>query len=157
MIQATLGGMDAKHDDVLGNNKTQFLTDLGLIFQHVPRLVKCLTDCALVREDSVTVRNALELARSLGARIWDDSPLQLMQVQNIGPVAARKLAGANIKTIEDLEDTEAQKIDMILSRNPPFGSQVLRSLSSFPKLRVSLQKTGSPVCCKTRSSNPCSC
>lgn len=147
MIQATLGGMDAKHDEVLGNNRTQFLADLSLVFQHVPRLVRCLVDCALVRKDSVTVRNALELARSLGARIWDDSPLQLLQVQNIGPVAARKLAGANIKTIEDLEDADAQKIDMILSRNPPFGSQVLKSLRGFPKLRVSLHRISSPVCC----------
>lgn len=145
MIQATLGGLDFQHDEHFGKHRQQLLIDRGIIFQHVPRLVRCIIDCALHREDSIAVRNALELSRSLGARIWDDSPLQLMQIDKIGPVAARKLVGANLKTVEDLEYTESQKIDMILSKNPPFGLNVLKSLQTFPKLRISLQKIGQPV------------
>lgn len=145
IIQATLGGLDFQYDEHFGKHKQQLTVDRGIIFQHALRLVRCIIDCALHREDSITVRNALELARGLGARVWDDSPLQLMQVDKIGPVAARRLIGANIKTVEDLEYTESHKIDMILSKNPPFGLNILKSLQTFPKLRISLQKIGQAV------------
>lgn len=95
----------------------------------------------------MAVRNALELARSFGAGVWDNSPLQMKQIQNIGPVAVRKLAMAGINSLEALEATEACRIEHLLGKNPPFGSGVLSRLKDFPKLRVSLtilEKARSP-------------
>lgn len=84
----------------------------------------------------------MELARSFGARVWDDSPLQMKQIEQIGVVAVRKLAAAGITSIEALESTEAYQIDMILSKNPPFGVKLLNRLGDFPKLRVSVKMVG---------------
>ena len=137
--------------------RKQLVTDVSIIMQHAPRLVRCVVDCAIYRNDSVTARNALELSRSLSARIWDDSPYQLMQIDKVGPVLARKLIAANIKSVEDLELTEPQKIDMIATKNPPFGANMLRLLSSFPKIRVSLHRIGSVVCVRATSSCLASC
>lgn len=88
------------------------------------------------------MRNALELARSFAARVWDNSPLQMKQIEQIGIVAVRKLAGAGITSIAALEDTEAHRIDMILSKNPPFGMKVLARLAEFPKPCVTIKMIG---------------
>jgi ATP-dependent DNA helicase HFM1/MER3 len=63
----------------------------------------------------------------------------MKQIEQIGVVAVRKLAGAGITDIEELEATEAPQIDMILSKNPPFGMKLLARLKEFPKLRVSMK------------------
>lgn len=62
----------------------------------------------------------------------------MIQVPDIGPVSVRKLVNAGIRGIEDLEATEAQRIETIVGKNPTFGLKILNELKSFPKLRVSL-------------------
>jgi len=146
IIQSVLGGLDMRNENRFAGQRQQYFIDENIIFQHVHRLVRCIIDCQLYQEDSVAARNALELARSLGAKAWDDSPLQMIQIEKVGPVAVRKLVSAGIKTIEELDNTESQKIDMILSKNPPFGAMLLANLKTFPKLRVSLKLMGQPVC-----------
>lgn len=86
--------------------------------------------------------NALDLARSFGAKVWDQSPLQMKQIEQIGVVAVRKLVAAGITGIEELEFMEVHEIEMALSRNPPFGSKLLSRLKEFPKLRVGVKMTG---------------
>lgn len=66
----------------------------------------------------------------------------MKQIEQIGVVAVRKLAAAGITDIEELETTEAPRIDMILSKNPPFGMKLLARLKEFPKLRVTMKVVG---------------
>ncbi|KKK20097.1 hypothetical protein ARAM_000800 [Aspergillus rambellii] len=70
------------------------------------------------------------------------SPLQIKQIEQVGVVAVRKLAANGITSIETLEETEPHQIDMILSRNPPFGVKLRGRLADFPKLRVSDVRPG---------------
>ncbi len=90
----------------------------------------------------MAVRHALELARSFGARVWDNSPYQMKQIAQIGLVAIRKLAVGGINTIEALEAAEPHRIEMLMSKNPPFGNKLLANLKDFPKLRVSVKMMG---------------
>jgi len=145
IIQATLGGLDTRNDDRFRGHSTQLHAEATLIFEVINRLIRCIIDCQIQSEDSVATRNALELSRSLAAKAWDDSPLQLLQIKQTGAVAVRKLANQSIRSIEELEATEAYRIEGILSRNPPFGMQLLAELKSFPKLRVALKTIGQPV------------
>jgi ATP-dependent DNA helicase HFM1/MER3 len=85
------------------------------------------------------------LERSLASRAWDDSPLQMIQLPGIGTVAVRKLVNAGVRGIEDLEATDARRIETIVGRNPPFGLKILEELKSFPRLRVSLHLQPSSV------------
>lgn len=112
-----------------------------MVFTHVNRLIRCMIDCLIAREESTSILNALELARSFGARVWDQSPLQMKQIEQVGVVAVRKLAAAGITSIEELEGSEAHRIEMVLSKNPPFGSKLLSRLKDFPKLRVAVKMT----------------
>lgn len=89
------------------------------------------------------------LERSLGARVWDDSPLQIKQVDKLGDVSVQKLAAAGIRSLEELETTEPHRIEMVLGRNPPFGLKILDQLKLFPKPRVSLQVMPNSVCSPT--------
>jgi len=145
VIQSVLGGVELPVNDNTAKHKPQYNTDVAIVFQHVHRLIRCIIDCQLYLEDSIASRNALALARSLGARVWDDSPLQLKQIEQIGIVAVRKLVNAGIKTIEELENTEPHRIETILSKHPPFGMKLLDRLKAFPKLRVSMRMMGRAV------------
>lgn len=138
LIQSELGGVDFPDGEQYQKHKFPFQQDKNFVFNHVTRLIRCVIDCEICLEDSVAVKNALELARSFGARVWDNSPWQMKQLDQIGTIAVRKLAAAGITSIEDLQLTEAHQIDMALSRNPPFGSKLLVRVAEFPKLRVSV-------------------
>lgn len=72
------------------------------------------------------------------ARCWENSPHQLRQLDGIGSVTVRKLAVANIRSLMDLAAVEAYKIDMIASRNPPFGANILKELEKIPKFSVTI-------------------
>ena len=142
LIQAELGAVDIPDGEQFQKHKFTFQQDKSFVFSHVNRLIRCIIDCQIALADSVAVRHALDLARSFGARVWDYSALQMKQIDQIGIVAVRKLSAAGITSLEALELTEAHRIDMILSKNPPFGMKVLSRVADFPKLRVSVKKTG---------------
>jgi hypothetical protein len=142
LIQTELGGVEFPAADLYKKYKQQYQQDKGIVFQHVNRLIRCIIDCQLYLQDSVSARHALELGRSLAARVWDASPLQLKQLEQIGNIAVRKLAGAGINSMEILESTEAHRIETILQKNPPFGMRLLSKLLDFPKLRVSVKQVG---------------
>ncbi|KAI7627064.1 P-loop containing nucleoside triphosphate hydrolase protein [Hortaea werneckii] len=143
IIQSVLGAVDLPSEE--GKHRMEYQTAKSTIFQHVHRLVRCIIDCQLHLNDAVTTRNALMLARSLAAQVWDDSPLHMKQLEGVGPVAVRKLAGAGIRSIEDIENSEPHRLEHILSRNPPYGALLQERARDFPKPRVSLKIVGEPV------------
>ena len=145
VIQSQLGAVDLPIDEDKQTSKGQFLVDVNVVFQHVHRLIRCIIDFLLCSDDSVALRNALMLCRSLGGRCWDDSPLTMRQVEGIGPAAVRKLVNANIRSVDELVNSEPHKIEMALGRHPPFGMQMLQKLKNFPILRVDLAIVGKPI------------
>ncbi|KAL8655597.1 MAG: hypothetical protein Q9226_002980 [Calogaya cf. arnoldii] len=145
IIQSELGGVEFPADEQFAKFKRQYQQDKNVIFNHIHRLIRCVIDCQIHLQDAVTVRHALELARGFAARVWDNSPHQMKQVPNIGPAAVRRLANGAINSLESLEAAEPHKIEMVLSKHPPFGSRILAVLKDFPKLRVSVKMAGKDV------------
>lgn len=139
-LQAVLGGHEKTLQDLKG--VMPFNSEVNAMFQHAARLIRCIIDCQLQLNDSIGARNALFLSRCLAVRAWEDTSLQLKQIDGIGPVAVHKLSQAGIKTVEDLEYEQPARIQMLLSKNPPWGHNLLEKLKSFPKLRVSLSMQG---------------
>lgn len=142
IIQSELGGVDFPTDEQYVKHKRQFNQDKASLFSASHRLICCVIDCQIHLQDAVTVRHALELARSFGARVWDNSPLEMKQIAQIGLVAIRKLAMGGINNLEALEAAEPHRIEMLMSKNPPFGNKLLATLRDFPKLRVSVKLMG---------------
>ena len=143
VIQAVLGAVDFPSEDY--KQRMDFTTAKSAIFANVHRLIRCIVDCQLHLQDSITARNSLALARSLGAQVWDDSPLHMKQLEGVGLVTVRKLATAGLKTVDDIENTEQPRLEQLLSRNPPFGMQLQEKAKAFPKLRVGMKMIGEPV------------
>ena len=143
IIQSVLGSIDTVSND--NGHRSQYSIDQGLIFQHIHRLVRCVVDCQASRNDGVGIRNALLLSRSFAARVWDDSPLVLRQIEDIGPVAVKKLVAANINSIEELTRVEPGRIEHIMGRNPPFGRNILSKVKAFPKLHLGIHLGSDPV------------
>lgn len=142
IIQSVLGALDLPTDDF--KQQQEYSTCKNLIFQHVHRLIRCIIDCQLFLEDSMAARSALMLARSFGAQVWDDSPLHMMQIGDIGVVRARKLVGADIKSIEDIANAEPALLEKTMTRYPPYGSELRQRARAFPHLRVSVKTVGDP-------------
>ncbi|KAI4110401.1 MAG: hypothetical protein LQ345_006992 [Seirophora villosa] len=145
IIQSELGDVEFPTDEQFRKFQRQYQQDKTIIFNHIHRLVRCVIDCQIHLQDGVIVRHSLELARSFAARVWDNSPYQLKQVPNIGSAAVRRLANGGITSIESLEASEPHRIEMLMSKHPPFGSRILASLKDFPKLRVSVKMMGKDV------------
>ena len=151
IIQSILGAAEFPVDSKEIRHRAHYNTEVAIVFQKIRRLVRCLIDVMLLKDDGVASCNALLLARSLGSKVWDDSPLYLKQLEQIGDVSVRKLVNSGISTIEDLETTESSRIEMILARKPPFGIRLLNKVKSFPKVYVSLAAIGKPVCSSRKS------
>lgn len=116
--------------------KTTLAQDKILVFQHCHRIIRCIIDCKLYFKDSFSVKSSLEVARCLKARVWENSPLQLRQIEGFGPASVKKLVNAGVRSLEMLEQLEAHRIETIMSRNPPFGAKVMKAVRDIPKLRV---------------------
>ncbi|KAH8701665.1 Sec63 Brl domain-containing protein [Talaromyces proteolyticus] len=142
LIQSELGAVDFPAAEQYQKHKFQFQQDKTMVFSHINRLLRCVVDCQIHNKDGIAVRNALSLSRSISVRAWEGSALQMRQIDQVGIVAVRKLASAGITSIQELEETEAHRIDMILSKNPPFGMKLLSRLADFPKLRVTVKMIG---------------
>jgi ATP-dependent DNA helicase HFM1/MER3 len=138
IIQSVLGSADISWDKEMSKHRTQYNADTNVIFKSIHSLIRCIIDCQIHLGDSVSIHSALMLERSLGARAWDDSPLQMKQIEGIGVVAVRKFVNAGIRCMDDLEAAEPHRIEALVGRNPPFGLKVLEMVRQFPKLRVSM-------------------
>lgn len=148
IIQSTLGKIEQLSDDLKHGN--EYRTHKSIVFQHAHRLIRCIVDCNLHLEDSVSVRHALMLARSLGGEAWDDSPLHMCQLPQIGSATVRKLVATGIRSVEELASCEPELIERAVIRNPPFGTVTRNQAMSFPRLRITLKAEGQPTVVKDK-------
>lgn len=145
LIQARLGSVPLAKDSKTkfsGSQIRQLSLDTSGVLNHGKRLIRCMVDTYVHRNDSISVKNALALARSLAAGGWDDTVMCLKQLPGIGDVAMRKLASAHIRTIEELVHTEPHRLQTMLSKNPPYGHDLVKKASEFPRLHISVQQNG---------------
>ena len=145
IIQAELGSVSLPPGNNFKKHYAQYGIDKTVVFAHANRLIRCIIDCQLHLEDAISARHALELGRSLAAQVWDNTPMQLKQLEGIGDITARKLAAVGINSIEALSNIEAHKIEQHLSKNPPYGHKLLSKVSAFPHLRVGVKAVGREV------------
>ncbi|KAI1848843.1 hypothetical protein JX266_005271 [Neoarthrinium moseri] len=136
MVQVHLAALElppGKETDII---KRQTAIKKRLIFDRLNRLVQCVIDCKVADGDGPGARVGLELARALMADSWEAHPAQLRQVNGIGPVAMRKLTSHGIENVLELAGQEAQDLERIMSRNPPYGKNMLKLLDGFPRLTM---------------------
>ncbi|KAK4237802.1 hypothetical protein C8A03DRAFT_15674 [Achaetomium macrosporum] len=142
MIQAHLGCVQYPDSSEAAKLRRQLVVERQLIFERLNRLVRAVIDCKGHDRDSVGTRTALELARALAAGSWEGRATQLTQVPNIGPVGMRKLSSKDIRTVMQLADKTCDEIERLMSRQPPYGRNLLMYLDKFPRLDMDLAIVG---------------
>ncbi|KAK3987108.1 nucleotide-sugar transporter-domain-containing protein [Cladorrhinum sp. PSN332] len=145
IVQAHLGCIQYPDSSEVGKIKRQLASERKVIFEKFNRLIQAVIDCKEHDGDSVGLKNALELARSLSAESWDGRATQLTQIPNIGPVGMRKLQAKGVRTVMELARREPEDIERFLSRQPPFGTIMLAGLENFPRLDLDLAVVGHKV------------
>lgn len=141
LIQATLSAINLSSLPKAGGAEQGPFSDVRMIFSHAPRIVKAVMDIAIYRKDGLICKTALDLARSVTAQAWDGSPAMLRQIEHVGEKSIKALAGAGLGTWSALATSSPARIEMILNRNPPFGSKIINAAQSVPRIGLDvLQK-----------------
>ena len=119
--------------------------DKRYLFQHVIRVVKCMRECYLHRNDAGSVTSIMTLERCLHARSWHDSPTVLRQIRGLGMSYVRRLGLKGVKTFERLGQSEPEELEMWLNRSTPFGKDLLTDLERIPRYELKVFKESAVV------------
>jgi ATP-dependent DNA helicase HFM1/MER3 len=150
LIQAELGGVDFPVDKDNRSLLEPHHNDRKQVLSKIKRFINCIADIAIARGDSTTLKTALMFNRSVSASGWDDTPMQMKQVEVLKVRMIRGLVARDIKSLEALEHAEQHVIELSCNMPPPFGRKVLDFLGALPKLRVSISLVGKPVSSNTQ-------
>lgn len=145
LIQANLSAINLMQLSKPAAGEANPYLDMRRIFPHATRIAKAAVDITIFRRDGRACKAALDLARSIAAEAWDGSPAMLRQIDQIGERSIKALANAGITTWQSLANATPHRVEMILNRNPPFGSKVVSAAQSVPRIGLEvLQRSSAP-------------
>lgn len=136
LIQMELGRVDVTN--ISGSERQRLRAETSRVLNVMHRLIRTVIECKGSDADGTACWAALELARSMAAKAWENRPMQLLQVPQLGPALMRKLVSHDIRTVSQLALTDPGNIERIASRNPPFGKQMADSIAFFPRLTLGM-------------------
>ncbi|PWN52030.1 P-loop containing nucleoside triphosphate hydrolase protein [Violaceomyces palustris] len=147
LIQIHLAGINVNEVNKDQNHSYNPINDSFVIFRHAPRIAKAVMDIALERRDGAMFKSAFDLCRSLNGKAWDSTPIVLKQIEGIGEKSVKILAAGGILSLSDVAQCDPRRIELLLSRQPPFGNMVVTSARSLPQfsLMVEQRRVNSPV------------
>nr|WJN24856.1 meiosis specific DNA helicase [Pseudozyma thailandica] len=143
LIQAALSAINLTQLAKPAPGEANPFLDVKRIFQHATRIIKAAVDITIYRRDGKACKVALDLARSIAARAWDGSPAMLRQIDQVGDRSIKALATAGITTWQHLANSTPARVEMILNRNPPFGSKVIATAQSVPRISLDVMQRSS--------------
>ncbi|RZB59977.1 DExH-box ATP-dependent RNA helicase DExH17 [Glycine soja] len=122
------------------------IQDMNSICSNGCRIAKCLKDYFVYKRNYKGTVNSALLAKSLGQKLWDDSPYLLKQLPGIGMVTAKALHSMGVRSFEELADADPRRIELVTGRKYPFGNHIKDSLLSLPpKVDVTLAEIESHI------------
>ncbi|KAK2059014.1 hypothetical protein LY76DRAFT_626110 [Colletotrichum caudatum] len=108
----------------------------GRIVRTLGQVLRACAEVMGARRDAAGLRRALETWRAVASGSWEGPATELLQVPGIGPKKVASLVAHGVRSVRQLAGLDFFHIERILSRNPPFGQNVLRSLAHFPRLAL---------------------
>ncbi|SNX84863.1 related to HFM1 - DNA/RNA helicase [Melanopsichium pennsylvanicum] len=145
LLQAHLSAINMMQVSKPAAGEANPYLDVKRIIPHAVRIAKAAVDITIYRRDGKACKAALDLARSIAAGAWEGSPAMLRQIDSIGERSIKALTNAGITTWSGLANTTPHRIEMILNRNPPFGSKVVAAAQSVPRIGLEvMQRSSAP-------------
>ncbi|CAE6422876.1 unnamed protein product [Rhizoctonia solani] len=142
LIQAILGGVSLMSPEYKSPNSQPHMEALN-VMRHTPRMItvpQALVDTALVTKNGSVIVNGMSLMRCLNGKVWEDRPAVLKQLDGIGEKSYKVLAESGITTIKLLSMQNPNRIDMLLNRRSPFGSNIVSSARTLPSYSISVEE-----------------
>ncbi|KAI8830066.1 Sec63 Brl domain-containing protein [Chytriomyces cf. hyalinus JEL632] len=112
-------------------------TESNVIMSHAARVSKFMFEVFTLKKDYQAASAALDLTNAIHAKAWESGGFHLKQIESIGPVHAKTLFDAGVRTIGDLLDRPAEQIESILNRGRLFGNKLLEAANMLPQLTLS--------------------
>ncbi|CAO3703252.1 unnamed protein product [Rhizopus stolonifer] len=135
LIQCILGDVSLHN---VGNNL--LAVEALSILNHASRITKCLIECSSSELSSSKLKFSVQLYQSIQAKMWYDSPYVIRQITGIGSQFSKALSASNVITFDQLRECDPSRIETILHRNPPFGTQILKFLSTIPNFYLNVEQ-----------------
>ncbi|EUC66319.1 P-loop nucleoside triphosphate hydrolase, putative [Rhizoctonia solani AG-3 Rhs1AP] len=139
LIQAILGGVPLMSPEYKSPNSQPHMEALN-VMRHAPRMITALVDTALVTKNGSVIMNGMSLMRCLNGKAWEDRPAVLKQIDGIGEKSYKVLAENGITTIKLLSAQNPNRIEMLLNRRPPFGSDIISSSRTLPSYSIIVEE-----------------
>lgn len=136
IIQYELGGLEYPSYKGASALHQTMIQDRLLIFRHCFRVLKCMVDIFVEKEDGASLKNTLFLLRSVSGMCWDDSVMVLRQLKSIGLVSVRKLVERGVRSLHDMRKLSDQQIESYLGLGVGNGSKIKRDVNSLPELEM---------------------
>ncbi|KAG6854737.1 hypothetical protein C0991_002451 [Blastosporella zonata] len=141
LIQAVLGGISLNSPEYKSADSQPQLEVFG-IFRHVTRIARAIVEVGVFKQLGAQVKYGLELLRCLTAKAWEDRPVVLRQLEQIGEKSIKVLAENGIVSIAQLLNQDALRIETLLNRRPPFGLELLASARELPQHSLTITQVG---------------
>ena len=136
------------HVGLLPITEVSLRNDATRLWSVVPRVSRFVEEYAWAQTSSYTFACCANLlARCMERRVWPDGPV-LRQLPHVSDAVAESLLRGGYRGFDSLRCADARQLEVLCSRLPPFGTQLLSHVRSLPYVQMELQVTA-PECAKT--------
>ncbi|XP_038193973.1 probable ATP-dependent DNA helicase HFM1 isoform X5 [Arvicola amphibius] len=111
------------------------------IFRSGSRIVRWLSDFVTSQEKKFAVLlNSVILAKCFKCKLWENSRHVSKQLDKIGISLSNTMVNAGLTSFKKIEEANAREIELILSRLPPFGTQIKEAVMYLPKYELEVEQ-----------------
>ncbi|KAG5496201.1 hypothetical protein JKF63_02502 [Porcisia hertigi] len=104
----------------------------------VPRVSRFLEEYAWAATTSYSLAlHSNVLARCIERRVWPDG-LVLRQLKEVSDSVAKALLRSGLRTFENVTSVDARQLEVLCSRLPPFGTEVLCEAQRLPWISLDI-------------------
>ncbi|TPP43658.1 Sec63 Brl domain family protein [Leishmania donovani] len=133
------------HIGLLPLTEVSLRNDSLRLWAVVPRMSRFLEEYAWAATTSYSLATQANLlARCIERRVWPDG-LVLRQLKHVSDSVAKALLRGGYSTFESLGSVNARQLEVLCSRLPPFGSQILSEVRRLPRISLDISFMASPA------------
>ncbi|XP_060237071.1 probable ATP-dependent DNA helicase HFM1 [Meriones unguiculatus] len=115
--------------------------DTAKIFRNGSRIARWLSDFVALQEKKFAVLlNSVVLAKCFKCKLWENSRHVSKQLDKIGISLSNTMVNAGLTSFKKIEEANARELELILSRHPPFGTQIKEAVMYLPKYELEVEQ-----------------
>lgn len=147
LIQFELGGIEYPTYKGSCQLHSPFINDKLLVFKQALRICRCLIEVLVSKGDAISLMSCLYLNRCIQGKAWEDTPMELRQVHDIGPKYSQKLVERDIDRLIHAKGLQLLQIMKYLAVKALTGKKILEELSNIPFINLEITTSDSERKC----------